>query len=46
MATLLAGPYRDLLNASTMLSQSKTVMQAEIDAAVELIDFLISMPNI
>jgi len=39
MATLLAGPYRDLLNASTMLSQSKTVMQAEIDAAVELIDF-------
>jgi len=39
MATLLAGPYRDLLNAATMLSQSKTVMQAEIDAAVELIDF-------
>ena len=39
MAILLAGPYRDLLNASTMLSQSKTVMQAEIDAAVELIDF-------
>ncbi len=39
MAVLLAGPYRDLLNASTMLSQSKTVFQAEIDAAVEMIDF-------
>jgi 1-pyrroline-5-carboxylate dehydrogenase len=39
MAVLLAGPYRDLLNASTMLGQSKTVYQAEIDSACELIDF-------
>ena len=39
MAVLLAGPYRDLLNASTMLGQSKTVFQAEIDSACELIDF-------
>lgn len=38
-AELLAGPYRDVLNASTMLGQSKTVHQAEIDAACELIDF-------
>jgi 1-pyrroline-5-carboxylate dehydrogenase len=38
-ADLLAGPYRDVLNASTMLGQSKTVQQAEIDAACELIDF-------
>jgi len=38
-AELLAGPYRDLLNASTMLSQSKNVFQAEIDSACELIDF-------
>ncbi|MFT4969559.1 MAG: 1-pyrroline-5-carboxylate dehydrogenase [Chitinophagales bacterium] len=38
-ADLLAGPYRDLLNGSTMLAQSKNVMQAEIDAACELIDF-------
>ena len=38
-AELLAGPYRDVLNASTMLSQSKNVFQAEIDAACELIDF-------
>ncbi len=38
-AELLAGPYRDLLNASTMLGQSKNVFQAEIDAACELIDF-------
>lgn len=38
-AELLAGPYRDLLNGSTMLGQSKTVFQAEIDAACELIDF-------
>ncbi|NOZ07728.1 MAG: L-glutamate gamma-semialdehyde dehydrogenase [FCB group bacterium] len=39
MAVLLAGPYRDLLNAATMLSQSKNAFQAEIDAACELIDF-------
>jgi 1-pyrroline-5-carboxylate dehydrogenase len=39
-AELLAGPWRDTLNASTMLNQSKTVVQAEIDAACELIDFL------
>jgi 1-pyrroline-5-carboxylate dehydrogenase len=38
-AELLAGPYRKVLNAATMLSQSKTVHQAEIDAACELIDF-------
>lgn len=39
-ADLLAGPWRDIINASTMLGQSKTVHQAEIDAACELIDFL------
>ena len=39
MADLLAGPYRALMNAATMLGQSKTVHQAEIDAACELIDF-------
>lgn len=38
-ADLLAGPFRDTLNAATMLGQSKTVYQAEIDAACELIDF-------
>jgi 1-pyrroline-5-carboxylate dehydrogenase len=38
-ADLLAGPYRQVLNAATMLSQSKTAHQAEIDAACELIDF-------
>ena len=38
-AELLAGPWRDILNAATMLGQSKTVHQAEIDAACELIDF-------
>jgi 1-pyrroline-5-carboxylate dehydrogenase len=38
-AELLAGPWRDTLNASSMLGQSKTVVQAEIDAACELIDF-------
>ncbi len=37
---LLAGPWRDTLNAATMLCQSKTVYQAEIDSACELIDFL------
>ncbi len=40
MADLLAGQYRQQLNAATMLGQSKTVYQAEIDAACELIDFL------
>ncbi len=39
-ADLLAGPYRATLNAATMLGQGKTVQQAEIDAACELIDFL------
>lgn len=39
-ADLLAGPYRDKVNAATMLGQSKTAMQAEIDSACELIDFL------
>jgi 1-pyrroline-5-carboxylate dehydrogenase len=38
-AELLAGPWRATINASTMLGQSKTVHQAEIDAACELIDF-------
>jgi 1-pyrroline-5-carboxylate dehydrogenase len=38
-ADLLAGPWRATLNASTMLGQSKSVFQAEIDAACELIDF-------
>ncbi len=39
-ADLLAGPFRDKMNASTMLAQSKNVFQAEIDASCELIDFL------
>ena len=38
-AELIAGPYRDKINAATMLAQSKTIFQAEIDAACELIDF-------
>src|SRR6266513_2525420 len=38
-AELLAGPWRATLNAATMLGQSKTAHQAEIDAACELIDF-------
>jgi 1-pyrroline-5-carboxylate dehydrogenase len=38
-ADLLAGPWRDTINAATMLGQSKTVFQAEIDAACEMIDF-------
>ncbi len=38
-ADLLAGPWRDTVNAATMLGQSKTIHQAEIDAACELIDF-------
>ena len=36
-AELLAGPWRDTVNAATMLGQSKTVHQAEIDAAVDLV---------
>ncbi|HEX3557059.1 MAG TPA: L-glutamate gamma-semialdehyde dehydrogenase [Thermoanaerobaculia bacterium] len=38
-ADLLAGPWRDTVNGATMLNQSKTVFQAEIDSACELIDF-------
>jgi len=38
-ADMLAGPWRDTLNAATMLGQSKSVQQAEIDSACELIDF-------
>ena len=38
-ADLLAGPWRDTVNAATMLGQSKTCYQAEIDSACELIDF-------
>ncbi len=39
-ANLIAGPYRAKINAATMIAQSKTIHQAEIDAACELIDFL------
>lgn len=39
-ADLLAGPWRDRINAATMLGQSKTAFQAEIDSACELADFL------
>ncbi|AMD85290.1 delta-1-pyrroline-5-carboxylate dehydrogenase [Capnocytophaga haemolytica] len=39
-ADLIAGPYRARMNAATMIAQSKTVHQAEIDSACELIDFL------
>jgi len=39
-ADLLAGKYRNILNAATMLGQSKNAYQAEIDSACELIDFL------
>ncbi|MGY8787487.1 MAG: aldehyde dehydrogenase family protein, partial [Fidelibacterota bacterium] len=38
-AELLQGPWRDTINAATMLNQSKNAFQAEIDAACELIDF-------
>lgn len=38
-ADLLAGPFRDKMNAATMLGQSKNCMQAEIDAACEMVDF-------
>lgn len=39
-AELIAGPYRAKINAATMIAQSKTIYQAEIDSACELIDFL------
>lgn len=39
-AELIAGPYRARINAATMMAQSKTAHQAEIDAACEFIDFL------
>ncbi len=39
-AELVAGPYRARINAATMIAQSKTIHQAEIDASCELIDFL------
>ena len=39
-AELLSGPFRYKMNAATMIAQSKNVMQAEIDSACELIDFL------
>jgi len=39
-AELIAGPYRARINAATMIAQSKTIHQAEIDASCELIDFL------
>lgn len=39
-AELIAGPYRARINAATMMAQSKTIHQAEIDASCELIDFL------
>lgn len=39
-ADLVAGPYRDRINAATMIQQSKTIFQAEIDSACELADFL------
>jgi len=39
-AELLAGPWRQVINAATMLGQSKTAYQAEIDSACELVDFL------
>ena len=39
-AELISGPYRSILNAATMIGQSKNIYQAEIDAACEMIDFL------
>lgn len=39
-ADLIAGPYRDRINAATMLGQSKNAYQAEIDSACEIVDFL------
>ncbi|MGE0614760.1 MAG: L-glutamate gamma-semialdehyde dehydrogenase [Bacteriovoracia bacterium] len=44
-AELLAGPWRDRMNAATMLGQSKSVYQAEIDAACEMIDFFRFNPH-
>jgi 1-pyrroline-5-carboxylate dehydrogenase len=44
-ADLLAGPWRDTLNASTMLNQSKTAYQAEVDAAAEIVDFFRFNPH-
>src|SRR5829696_6435210 len=44
-AELLAGPWRMTVNAATMLNQSKTAHQAEIDAACELVDFLRFNPS-
>ncbi len=38
-AELIAGPYRSKINAATMIGQSKTIFQSEIDAACELVDF-------
>jgi len=38
-AELIAGPYRHMINAATMLAHSKTIFQAEIDAVCELVDF-------
>ena len=38
-ADLIAGPYRQKMNAATMLAQSKNAMQAEIDSSCEIIDF-------
>ncbi len=40
VADLIAGPYRSKINAATMIGQSKSIFQAEIDAACELVDFL------
>lgn len=45
-AALAAGPWRDKLNASTMIGQSKTYKQAEIDSAAELVDFFKSNANL
>jgi len=39
-AELIAGPYRQKMNAATMLAQSKNIYQAEIDSACEIVDFL------
>lgn len=39
-ADLISGPYRKIINAATMICQSKNVFQSEIDAACELVDFL------
>jgi len=44
-ADLMATKYRMKLNAATMLGQSKTVIQAEIDASAELIDFIKFVEN-